>query len=237
LDLSDNQLPSVPAELGKLSALTKLGLGGNQLTSVPAELGNLSALTELKLSRNQLTVVPAALGRLRARGMTLTLDNGVTITGWFGDLRNSILDVGRRERKILLQKLSSLKQLFLGNRGNLVAFFVLLYAVIVYEYCLFANTQGFFPPRPARELEFLEAYNYAFRFLIPSLLSCYKILYSVVLVLRSPSESLCGTSLIYFGLFNFIFSLSVVFYETELLGLSIYVFLGINIFLYVITST
>jgi Leucine-rich repeat (LRR) protein len=39
--LQDNQLTSVPAELGGITALLFLGLGGNQLTSVPAALGGL----------------------------------------------------------------------------------------------------------------------------------------------------------------------------------------------------
>jgi len=49
----------------------------------------------LDLRFNQLTEVPAALGRLRERGMVLRLDSGVTITGWFGDLLNSIFNGGR----------------------------------------------------------------------------------------------------------------------------------------------
>jgi leucine-rich repeat protein SHOC2 len=77
--LDQNQLTSVPAELGKLSSLSELYLSGNQLTSVPAALGNLSSLSELRLDQNQLTSVPAALGRLRERGVDLYLDDGVII--------------------------------------------------------------------------------------------------------------------------------------------------------------
>ena len=39
LHLSGNQLTTVPAALGGMTALTSLHLGGNQLTSVPAALG------------------------------------------------------------------------------------------------------------------------------------------------------------------------------------------------------
>jgi len=42
--------------------MRELFLIGNQLTSVPAELGRLTALKQLCLIRNQLTSVPAALG-------------------------------------------------------------------------------------------------------------------------------------------------------------------------------
>jgi hypothetical protein len=56
----------LPAELGRLTALTSLHLHGNMLTSVPAALGGLTALKSLDLSGNQLTSVPAVLGGLTA---------------------------------------------------------------------------------------------------------------------------------------------------------------------------
>jgi len=60
LDLSGNQLTSVPKELGNLAALEQLAIGGNQLTSVPAAFGRLTALKRLYLGDNQeLTSVPA----------------------------------------------------------------------------------------------------------------------------------------------------------------------------------
>jgi leucine-rich repeat protein SHOC2 len=59
LFLNDNQLTSLPAELGTLTALRVLNLNENQLTSLPAELGTLTALTMLLLCGNQLTSLPA----------------------------------------------------------------------------------------------------------------------------------------------------------------------------------
>jgi len=49
LALNGNQLTSVPAALGELTALVALHLGGNQLTSVPAELGGVTSLKVLSL--------------------------------------------------------------------------------------------------------------------------------------------------------------------------------------------
>jgi Leucine-rich repeat (LRR) protein len=43
-----------------------LGLNRNELTTVPAELGNLTALLWLDLRYNKMTTVPAALGNLKA---------------------------------------------------------------------------------------------------------------------------------------------------------------------------
>ena len=51
----------------------------NQLTSVPAEIGQLAWLKVLYLDDNQLTSVPAEIGQLRARGCFVRLDNRVTV--------------------------------------------------------------------------------------------------------------------------------------------------------------
>ena len=44
LQLGDNQLTSLPAEIGQLTSLMVLDLRGNQLTSLPAEIGQLTSL-------------------------------------------------------------------------------------------------------------------------------------------------------------------------------------------------
>ena len=55
---------ALPAEIGRLSALTELHLGDNQLTSLSAEIGQLTSLEVLDLVGNQLTSVPAEIGQL-----------------------------------------------------------------------------------------------------------------------------------------------------------------------------
>ena len=50
LHLTDNQLRSVPAEIGQLASLRELYLYGNQLTSVPVEIGQLTSLKKLTIS-------------------------------------------------------------------------------------------------------------------------------------------------------------------------------------------
>ena len=64
LDLGYNDLTSLPAEIGQLTALTRLWLDGNQLTSLPAEIGQLTSLERLGLGGNNLTSLPAEFGQL-----------------------------------------------------------------------------------------------------------------------------------------------------------------------------
>jgi hypothetical protein len=78
LYLDNNQLTSLPAEIGALTGLTELGLSRNRLTSLPAEIGALTGLTHLSLIDNQLTLLPAEIGALT--GLTWLGLNGNQLT-------------------------------------------------------------------------------------------------------------------------------------------------------------
>ena len=56
---------ALPAEVGRLSALRELNLGGNWLTSLPAEIGQLTSLERLWLETNKLTSVQVSGFRFR----------------------------------------------------------------------------------------------------------------------------------------------------------------------------
>ena len=64
LYLSGNQLTSLPLEITKLTKLTRLDLYGNQLTSLPLEITKLTNLIWLDLSDNQLTALPPEITKL-----------------------------------------------------------------------------------------------------------------------------------------------------------------------------
>ena len=78
LNLSVNKLTSIPAELGQLGNLTTLNLSVNKLTSLPAEIGKLTNLKVLDLSGNQLTSIPAELGKLTKLRSLYLNDNQLT---------------------------------------------------------------------------------------------------------------------------------------------------------------
>ncbi|EMM76696.1 leucine rich repeat protein [Leptospira santarosai str. 2000030832] len=65
LDLSENQLTTLPKEIGKLQKLQELYLSGNQLTTLPREIGKLQTLQELGLSGNRLITLPKEIGQLK----------------------------------------------------------------------------------------------------------------------------------------------------------------------------
>eukprot|EP00066_Takifugu_rubripes_P005777 XP_003970078.2 PREDICTED: PH domain leucine-rich repeat-containing protein phosphatase 2 [Takifugu rubripes] len=66
LNLSCNNLKTVPAKIGNLQSLQTLSLDGNHLSSLPEEASGLAQLNSLGLSFNNFTHVPAVLERLGA---------------------------------------------------------------------------------------------------------------------------------------------------------------------------
>ncbi|RKR36928.1 leucine-rich repeat-containing protein kinase family protein [Paraburkholderia sp. BL17N1] len=64
LILTDNQIETLPAELGRCAQLQKLMLAGNRLRALPEELAACSQLELLRLAANQLDGLPDWLMRL-----------------------------------------------------------------------------------------------------------------------------------------------------------------------------
>jgi hypothetical protein len=62
--LWDNQLRSLPPEIGNLENLNLLYLGNNHLSHLPPEIGNLRNLRDLYLQSNQLIFLPPEIGNL-----------------------------------------------------------------------------------------------------------------------------------------------------------------------------
>jgi hypothetical protein len=64
LILTDNQLQSLPASIGRCTQMQKLMLAGNQLRTLPPELAHCTRLELLRIAANQLTEFPAMLLKL-----------------------------------------------------------------------------------------------------------------------------------------------------------------------------
>lgn len=65
VDLSCNNITSLPPEFCNLTYLVKVDLSKNQLTCLPDDLGNLVNLQHLDLYNNKLTVLPASFSQLQ----------------------------------------------------------------------------------------------------------------------------------------------------------------------------
>lgn len=66
LILTDNQLESLPAELGSCDRLQKLALAGNRLRALPDSLAELQRLELLRIAANRLDALPGWLAELPA---------------------------------------------------------------------------------------------------------------------------------------------------------------------------
>jgi len=76
--LYGNQLTTLPPEITKLTNLTVLVLSGNQLTTLPHEIAKLTNLAELYLSGNQLTSLPPEIAKLTNLTVLDLFDNQLT---------------------------------------------------------------------------------------------------------------------------------------------------------------
>jgi Leucine-rich repeat (LRR) protein len=65
LDLSSNNLESIPDEVGSLKNLTSLNLGDNLLKKLPESIGTLPMLEYLDLERNAFQALPESLQHIR----------------------------------------------------------------------------------------------------------------------------------------------------------------------------
>lgn len=76
--VDNNQLTSLPPEVGDLLSLKLLLARGNALTELPPEIGALASLVTLSISSNRLTHLPDSIGSLTA--LTTLQANGNALT-------------------------------------------------------------------------------------------------------------------------------------------------------------
>lgn len=65
LNMVDNQLTSLPLDIGTWTNMVELNLGTNQLAKIPEDIEHLENLEVLILSNNNLKKLPSSIGRLR----------------------------------------------------------------------------------------------------------------------------------------------------------------------------
>jgi len=97
LYLSYKKITTIPPEIGLLTHLEVLNLGGNQIKKIPPEIGQLTNLKRLELWRNDITKIPPEIGLL----------THLEVLGLYG---NQITVIPPE-----IKKLTNLRQLSLSN--------------------------------------------------------------------------------------------------------------------------
>jgi internalin A len=120
LDLSGNQLTTLPEAIAQLSNLSGLDLSGNQLTTLPEAIAQLSNLRVLYLRNNQLTTLPEAIAQLsHLRVLYLRNNQLTTLPEAIAQLSNlRELDLSDNQLTTLpeaIAQLSHLSVLYLRN--------------------------------------------------------------------------------------------------------------------------
>ncbi len=120
LDLSFNKLSELPAEIGQLKNLQSLNLRNNELSELPAEIRELKNLQSLELYFNELSELPAEIGELKnLQSLSLPSNKLSELPAEIGELKNlqslSLWENKLGELPAAIGKLENLKQLYLSN--------------------------------------------------------------------------------------------------------------------------
>ena len=95
LNLTNTQLPYLPASVGRLKQLTTLLLSGNALTTLPSTLSFCSSLATLDLQNNNFSILPAVIFRIESLSL-LRRHGNYDMRGVIAELSAST----RRERYV-----------------------------------------------------------------------------------------------------------------------------------------
>ena len=94
VDCSNNQISSLPADIGQCKHLEGIFCSHNMLSHIPKEIGTLVRLKELNFSNNCLTALPSELGQLVGlKYLTISNNRLTTLPSELGQLQPTIRSV------------------------------------------------------------------------------------------------------------------------------------------------
>ncbi len=115
IQLGNNDLSGpLPAQLGNLTGMKWLRLGGNQLTIVPSQIGNLANLEWLQLDGNDIATLPSSLWTLAKLNVLYLGSNPLgSVDPGVGNLKNlTFLSLDSDQLSSLPRQLGNLPNLF-----------------------------------------------------------------------------------------------------------------------------
>lgn len=121
IHLNNNKLVSLPKSLEKLKKITILNLSKNELTTIPDYFGAFPLLKSLYISRNKLSTLPESIKNLKnLEELDLSYNKNFTlIPNFFAELQSlKRLDLTNNSLKQLPKNLEKLSQLQLLNLNN-----------------------------------------------------------------------------------------------------------------------
>lgn len=121
LYLSHNELVTLPETIGDLTALKYLYIDRNSITSLPESIGKLGNLEKLIADRNQLISIPNSIGNLEnLEEINLSFNDLTSLPESFSNLRNmEILDFDGNQLASLPESIGNLQNLhYLSLHGN-----------------------------------------------------------------------------------------------------------------------
>ena len=120
VDLSFNELTTLPKEIGNLKNLEWLFLGNNQLTTLPPEIWKLTNLRMLALRGNKLTNLLPKIGRLKnLKRLNLYYNQLTTLPPEIGKLKN-LKDLDLRGNPRFYMNPEQLHQLILNGANKYI---------------------------------------------------------------------------------------------------------------------
>lgn len=123
INLGFNRLTALPSFMGECSRLAYLDLRNNQLQDLPAEISNLSLLREINVSFNKFQYLPSAMYSLQRLEIIIASDNAISdidVSGLSKLQALAVLDLHNNNIKNVPPELGTLTQLrSLLLEGNL----------------------------------------------------------------------------------------------------------------------
>ncbi|KAM4647454.1 E3 ubiquitin-protein ligase LRSAM1 isoform 7-T8 [Amazona ochrocephala] len=112
LDLHDNQLASLPADVGQLASLQVLNLERNLLKCLPQSIGDLAQLQMLNVKGNKLKDLPVTVSSLRSL-RTLDISGNMVV-----ELPRGLAHIRTLEEQKMQEKLEFERRLNMGQREH-----------------------------------------------------------------------------------------------------------------------